>query len=121
MIYLTRRRFIGYICIDIFLAVSTIFANSIGRGELPVGDTAYVGQLIKNRTGLSQLEAEKRVIETYSTLQTNLFKAELTAKEAADKARKASAYATLWLFISLLMGAFVASLAATWGGRNCEA
>ena len=101
--------------------VSTIFANNIGRGDLPEADTAHVGQLIKNRTSLSQLDAEKRVIETYSTLQTNLRKADLTAKEVADKARKASAYATLWLFISLLMGAFVASLAATWGGRNRDA
>ena len=101
--------------------VSTIFANSIGRGELPQAGVAYVGQLISERTGLSQLDAEKRVIETYSTLQTNLRKADLTAKEVADKARKASAYATLWLFISLLMGAFVASLAATWGGRNRDA
>lgn len=101
--------------------VATIFANSIGRGDLPEADTTYVGQLIRDRTGLSKLDAQKRVIETYSTLQTNLHKAELTAKEAADKARKASAYATLWLFISLLMGAFVASLAATWGGRNRDA
>lgn len=101
--------------------VATIFANSIGRGDLPEADTTYVGQLIRDRTGLSKLDAQKRVIETYSTLQTNLHKAELTAEEAADKARKASAYATLWLFISLLMGAFVASLAATWGGRNRDA
>jgi hypothetical protein len=101
--------------------VATIFANSIGRGALPEADIAYVGQLISNRTGLSQLDAQKRVTETYGTLQTNLRKAELTAKEVADKARKASAYATLWLFISLLMGAFVASLAATWGGRNRDA
>ena len=101
--------------------VATIFANSIRRGDLPEADTTYVGQLIRDRTGLSKLDAQKRVIETYSTLQTNLHKAELTAKEAADKARKASAYATLWLFISSLMGAFVASLAATWGGHNRDA
>lgn len=101
--------------------VATIFSNSIGRGDLPQADAAYVGQLISERTGLSQLDAQTRVIETYSTLQTNLRKAELTTKEAADKARKASAYATLWLFISLLMGAFVASWAATWGGRNRDA
>ena len=101
--------------------VATIFANSIGRGDLPQADVAYVGQLISERTGLSQIDAQKRVIETYSTLQTNLRKAELTTKEVADKARKASAYATLWLFISLLMGAFVASWAATWGGRNRDA
>ena len=35
--------------------------------------------------------------------------AKAQAQEAADKARKASAYAALWLFVSLLVGAFVAS------------
>jgi hypothetical protein len=40
------------------------------------------------------------------------------ARDAADKARKASAYTALWLFISLLIGAFAASLAATYGGRR---
>ena len=42
-------------------------------------------------------------------------------KYSADKARKASAYAALWLFISLLAGAFVASLCATYGGRRRDA
>mgnify|MGYP006161209775 CR=1 FL=1 len=31
---------------------------------------------------------------------------------------KATAYAALWLFITLLIGAFFASLSATWGGRR---
>jgi hypothetical protein len=43
--------------------------------------------------------------------------AKVNAKEAADKARKASVYAALWLFVSLLVGAFVAGVAATFGGR----
>jgi len=46
---------------------------------------------------------------------------EAAAKQAADKARKASAYTSLWLFLSLLIGAFVASLAATYGGRLRDA
>ena len=46
---------------------------------------------------------------------------EATAKETADEARKASAYAALWIFVSLLIGAFVASLAATLGGRQRDA
>ena len=37
---------------------------------------------------------------------------------SADKARKASAYSALWIFVSLLIGAFVASLTAIWGGRH---
>ena len=45
----------------------------------------------------------------------------MAARDAADKARKASAYSALWLFVSLLTGAFVASLAATYGGRRRDA
>lgn len=42
----------------------------------------------------------------------------IASKEMADKSRKASATAALWLFISLLMGAFAASFAAIYGGRE---
>jgi hypothetical protein len=44
--------------------------------------------------------------------------AELATRDAADKARKTSAHSALWLFVSLIVGAFVASLAATFGGRR---
>jgi hypothetical protein len=33
-------------------------------------------------------------------------------------ASKAAAHASLWLFVSLLLGAFTASLCATFGGRQ---
>ena len=59
--------------------------------------------------------------DTYARLQAKLNDAQAAAKDAADKARKASAYAALWLFISLLIGAFIASLAATYGGRQRDA
>jgi hypothetical protein len=98
--------------------VAGIFMNSVGTGILPVEDIRYLGQMVVQRTGLSQPDAEKRVRETYARLQTKLRDAETSAKAAADKARKASAYTALWLFISLLIGAFVASVAATYGGRQ---
>ena len=66
----------------------------------------------------AQQDAEKRVADVYARTQAKLKEAETAAKDAADKARKASAYASLWLFISLLIGAFAASLAATLGGRQ---
>ncbi|MCX7170861.1 MAG: hypothetical protein NTY41_11385 [Proteobacteria bacterium] len=53
-------------------------------------------------------------------MQAKLNDAEVAAKNAAEKARKASAYAAPWLFISLLIAAFVASLAATCGDRRRE-
>lgn len=101
--------------------VGRIFMNLRLTQPLPPADLRYVGQLVAQRTGLSQDEAEKRVSDTYARAQAQLRDAEASAKETADKARKASAYAALWIFVSLLSGAFVASLAATFGGRQRDA
>ena len=98
--------------------VTRILMNSVRTGALPAEDVRYVGQVVAQRTGLNQVDAEKRVTDTYTRMQTRLRDAEVAAKQAADTARKASAYAALWLFVSLLIGAFVASLAATFGGRQ---
>ena len=103
------------------LEVTRILMNTIRAGALPVADLRYVGQVVALRTGLSQQDAEKRVTETYARMQANLNAAQASVKDAADTARKASAYGALWLFISLLAGAFVASLSATWGGRARDA
>ena len=101
--------------------VTRIFTNGIAAGALPAEDVRYVGRLVAQRTGLSQQEGEKRVTDTYTRMQAKLREAEAAAKQAADKARKASAYTSLWLFLSLLIGAFVASLSATYGGRRRDA
>ncbi|WP_218628388.1 hypothetical protein [Variovorax sp. dw_954] len=98
--------------------VGRIFATNIGSGNLPPADLKYVAQTVAQRTGLSQADAEKRVADTYAAAQAKLRDAETAARDAADKARKAGAYAVLWMFISLLIGAFIASLAATYGGRR---
>jgi hypothetical protein len=101
--------------------VARIFMHAIRTGPLPADDVRYVGQVVAQRTGLTQQAAEKRVSDTYARVQAKLRDAETAAKDAAEKGRKASAYATLWLFISLLIGAFCASLAATYGGRRRDA
>lgn len=101
--------------------VSRIFMNVSRTEPLPADDVRYVGQIVAQRTGLSQKDAEKRVADVYARAQTRLNDAEVATREAADKARKASAYSALWLFVSLLIGAFVASLAATFGGRRRDA
>ncbi len=98
--------------------VARIFANDLRTGSLSPEDTRYVGQVVAQRTGILQADAEKRVADTFTKVQTKLKDAEVAARDAADKARKASAGAALWLFVSLLIGAFVASLAATYGGRR---
>lgn len=98
--------------------VSRIFMNSLRMGPLPPEDVRYAGQVVAQHTGLTQQQAERRVAETYAQVQAKLREAETAAKEAVDTARKASVYASLWFFISLLIGAFCASYAATYGGRQ---
>lgn len=99
--------------------VVRIFLNGLASGDpLSANDAHYVAQLVSLRTGLSQAAAQARVDTTYSQLQQKLADLKTAAKAAADKSRKAAIYASLWLFVSLLMGAFSASLLATFGGRQ---
>lgn len=99
--------------------VGRIFMNALAQdGELDADDRRYIARLIAQNTNLTQQQAEARVTEVYERTQQRLEELETTARDAADTARKASAYTSLWLSVALLIGAFVASLAATWGGRQ---
>ncbi|HEY8708603.1 MAG TPA: hypothetical protein VIM34_11460 [Burkholderiaceae bacterium] len=98
--------------------VGRIFAAAMTRGTLATDDLKYLGQMVSQRTGLPQADAEKRAADTFARMQTKAKEAEAAARDVADKARKTSSYSALWLFVSLLLGAFCASLAATFGGRR---
>ncbi|MCW2066415.1 UNVERIFIED_ORG: hypothetical protein M2420_001768 [Stenotrophomonas maltophilia] len=98
--------------------VNRIIVNSLQGDGLDPADTQYLSQLIVRETGMSPAEAQTRVTDVQTRMRAALEKAKTTAKQAADDARKATAYAALWLFITLLIGAFFASLSATWGGRR---
>ncbi len=87
--------------------VVRIFANGLRQPDISAGDRTYLGHLVAARTGLSQADAEKRVVEVMNE-----------ARAAADTARKALAHSLLWIFLALLIGAFSASYAATIGGRQ---
>jgi hypothetical protein len=87
--------------------VGIILARTLAQSEdMPSADRTYLSQLIAARTGLSPTDADRRIVETVSQ-----------AKAAADKARKAAAALSIWLTISMLAGAFAASLAAIEGGQ----
>lgn len=101
--------------------VARILAQAGKDKPLAAEDQRYLGQLVAERTGLSPQEAEQRVSDTVGRMQTMAREAEAAARDAAETARKAGITATLWLFVSLLLGAFSASLAATWGGRERDA
>jgi hypothetical protein len=93
--------------------VTAIMANSALTGSLPDADRTYLSQLVAARTGLSPEDAQKRVDEFVASANETVQK----AKAAADKARKAAAQLSLYMALSLLIGAFIASVSAAIGGR----
>jgi len=97
-----------------------IAANSFKDGTFTLSpeDKSYVASLVAQRTGLSQQEAEKRVDDVVAKAKAAADEAATKAKEVADAARKAGAGLAMWSVFAMLLGAFVASYAATIGGRH---
>ncbi|WP_090141963.1 hypothetical protein [Limnohabitans sp. DM1] len=98
--------------------VMHIMLNSLRTGPLPPDDLSHVAQIVAQRTGLTQQEAQQRVTDVYGRMQARFIAAQTTAIQAAEQARKASTYAALWMVVSMLVGAFMASWAAIFGGRQ---
>ncbi|CAB3721009.1 membrane protein [Achromobacter piechaudii] len=98
--------------------VGRIVAMSLARGDMTPEDRDYVVKVVAAQTGQDPAVAQRRVEQTIANAKKAADDAKQKAKEAADKARKAAAAFALWGFASMLIGAFVASLAATWGGKR---
>ncbi len=113
---------------DVAQEVTGIFAHALQAGKLSDDDARHIAQLISQRTDLSTDQAQEKVQKTFAQVQQSIEQAkqkvkatEEQAKQATETARKATAYSMLWFFVALLIGAFVASLSATWGGRQRDA
>ena len=98
--------------------VGRLLMHSLASGSMTPEDRTYLGQVIAKRNGVSQADAERRVDEIYTDASKAAAEAKAKAQAMADKARKAAAYAALWMFVALLLGAFISSLSATLGGRQ---
>ncbi len=101
--------------------VGRIVAMSAARGSMTGEDRDYVVKVVAAQAGLEPAAAQRRVDQAVQNVKQAADDARQKAKEAADQARKAAAAFALWGFASMLIGAFVASLAATWGGRRRDA
>ena len=91
-----------------------ILASSAVGGEMTQDDKTYLAQLVAARTGLSEADAQARVDGVLQRIND----AKTKAKEAADAARKAGITFSLLSALSLIIGAFIASVAAAYGGRQ---
>lgn len=78
------------------------------RGAAPSDeDRQYLAQLVAARTGIPATEAQQRVDAFL-----------VQAREAAEAARKLAATVAIWTALSMLVGAFIASVAARIGGHS---
>ena len=78
----------------------------LGRDDLQDNDKSYLVSQVAAQTGLSQQEAQQRVDAAVQSLRIT-----------ADKARKASSALGFFTALSMVVGAFIASVAAAYGGQ----
>ncbi len=87
--------------------ISRILAASVTKGSLSTENRTYLAQLVAQRTGLSQQEAERRVDAAVTA-----------AREAADKARRAAALTGFVTAVGLILSFGAAWWAALKGGQH---
>ncbi len=87
--------------------------HAMTTGDVSPADRGYLASRVAAQTGISPTDAQNRVDNFVSDIQA----AQTKAKAAADKARKAAAEASIYLALSMLVGAFIASISAALGGR----
>jgi hypothetical protein len=98
---------------DARMEAAHIAANAFVEGSFPGADRAYLVDQLSARTGTSQADAQARVDSFIAAI--NQAQTKLKAEE--DSARKAAAEASIYLALSMLIGAFIASVSAALGGR----
>jgi hypothetical protein len=92
---------------DMRAEMSRILAAAVANGALSDPDRAYLVQLVAQRAGISPLDAEKRVNDAFKS-----------AREAVDKARRATILTGLVAAVSLVVSFGAAWWAAMKGGQH---
>src|SRR6185312_5852302 len=87
--------------------MSRVLAGSVVKGSLSPADRAYLAQLVSQRAGISQQEAERRLDEAFNA-----------ARQAADKARRAAILTGFVTAASLVLSLGAAWWAAMRGGHH---
>jgi hypothetical protein len=87
--------------------VRTEVVSILGReGALSSDDRTYLTRVVAKQTGISPAEAQQRVDAATASIRS-----------AADKARKVASAIGFFTALSLLVGAFIACVAAAYAGN----
>jgi hypothetical protein len=92
---------------DVRAEMSRVLASSVASGGLSAENRAYLAQLVAQRSGISQQDAERRVDSAVNA-----------AREAADKARKAAVLTGFVTAAGLILSLGAAWWAAIKGGQH---
>lgn len=84
-----------------------ILANGLSAGNVPDSDRIYLASLVAARTGISQVDAKRRVDDVVARTQ-----------QEAEAARKAAARTSFLTALAMMIGALVACAAAALGGHE---
>jgi len=98
---------------DARVEAGRILVNDLASGSVSDADKTYLAGLVAARTGVSDTEARQRVDELIASANDAAAK----IKAEADAARKDAAEVSIYTALSLLIGAFIASVSAALGGR----
>ncbi len=91
--------------------LTRIFAMSIANDKISDADRQYLASLVAARTGLSPVDAEKRVDSTWTSYRALKAEAAQKAIEIAETSRKSTVLMAFLLAVMSLAGL----AAATWG------
>jgi hypothetical protein len=91
-----------------------IFAASIRNREFTARDRDYLVRIVRDRTGVPEAEAQRRV----DAAMIEARDLEIKVRQQADSARRAGVIAGLIAAVSLLIGCVAACMAAGLGGRH---
>jgi hypothetical protein len=92
---------------DVRPEISRLLARAVASGSIGTENRAYLAQLVAQRSGISQQEAEKRVDEAVNA-----------ARAAADKARRATVLTGFVTAAGLILSFAAAWWAALKGGQH---
>jgi hypothetical protein len=84
-----------------------ILARGVAGGALPPADRSYLAHLVSEQSGLSASDSDMRVDQVFMDVQ-----------QAADRGRHAASETAIFTGLAMLIGAFIACVAAALGGRE---
>ena len=94
--------------------IARLFTASLKNGSLSNDDHTYLAQVVAQRTGLQQADAEKRVDAAFADAK----KAEQKARDLANEARRKVALAGFIAAATLAVACAAACVAAGFGARD---